>query len=345
MKKLIIALVFTLVPYQAMAWTPATQPPELVPDITSWDVAWERTNVLANAIWDEAQEDIADNAAADQAIRTIDKDGSCTYIIVGDMAKTIYDTDTDSKADEAEGLTADTDENIVIQLGDNAGTTEIIFKDLSGATLGTLDSNGNLEVVSMSSSGGDGSHYFGVINGAAITAPTTDGLYAFYDGRLRRANGTNWTSEWIVENWAFAGNTETGIAATAQTDGTIDLVVDDDVLVNTIVLTGLDVSATSTGKKIRIPGAAVWVSAFSWCDQAANTLVYQIERATSLGGSFTSLGYLQHDSAAVSDTDTDIAGFTDPNAGDWIRVNVTGTDADVTGVCTVALSLTVNTTN
>ena len=196
-----------------------------------------------------------------------------------------------------------------------------------------------------STGGGTGGHYSDFTNSTAPSADPDVGRGCYFNGLNRVADGTDWDSRWLIENLSFTGNTETGIAVTSQTDGTVDFVIDSDIIANTIVFTGLDVTETSTGKKIRVPGAAIWVSAFSWCDQAANTLIYQIERATSLGGSFSSLGYLQHDSGAVSDTDTDIAGFTDPNAGDWIRVNITTIDADVIGTCSLALTLTTNTSN
>ncbi len=193
--------------------------------------------------------------------------------------------------------------------------------------------------------GGTSGHYSDFTNVGPPTADPDLGRGCYYNGLNRVADGTDWDSRWLLENSAVTSNTEAGITVTAQTDGTVDFVIDSDILVNTIVLTGLDVTELSTGAKIRIPSAAIWVNAYSWCDQAANTLIFQIERATTLGGAFSSLGYLQHDSAAVSDTHTNIANFTDPDAGDWIRVNITTIDADVTGTCSLALTLTTNTSN
>ncbi len=78
------------------------------------------------------------------------------------------------------------------------------------------------------SSAADGFYYTDSVNTVAPDASTASvaGRQNFYSGLTRIANGTDWTTEWLLDNTSVAGNTETGITVTAQTDGTVDYVVD-----------------------------------------------------------------------------------------------------------------------
>lgn len=98
-----------------------------------------------------------------------------------------------------------------------------------------------------------------------------------------------------------------------------------------------DVSSTDTGYKFRVPTGAAWnwTNAYSWCDGAESALVYTVYRSTTLGGTFTSLGTIAHNSAAATDT-IDISAFTDPSPGDWLRVDIT-TPGTTATECTLVL--------
>ncbi len=79
----------------------------------------------------------------------------------------------------------------------------------------------------------DGEHFGYVANTDAPTYSTpspAEGHWAWdlTDNMWRIHNGTNWTTWWLLGNWSVEGNTETLIAVTAQSDGTVDYVVDDD---------------------------------------------------------------------------------------------------------------------
>ncbi len=107
--------------------------------------------------------------------------------------------------------------------------------------------------------------------------------------------------------------------------------------VNTIEFVYSDVSATETGKNIRIPTGSAWTNAYSWCDGAEAVLVYDVQYSATLGGSFSSAGTIAHDAAAATDT-VDISGWTDAAAGSWIHVDISTAGTTATA-CTLAIQL------
>lgn len=109
---------------------------------------------------------------------------------------------------------------------------------------------------------------------------------------------------------------------------------------NTIEWVYADVSEIETGKQIRIPTGATWESAYSWCDGAEAVLVYTLYQATTLGGTFASLGTIPHNATATTDT-IDISTFTDPALGYWVRLDIS-TAGTVATACTLAITLTTN---
>jgi len=107
--------------------------------------------------------------------------------------------------------------------------------------------------------------------------------------------------------------------------------------VNTIELVYSDVSATETGKNIRIPTGSVWTNAYSWCDGAEAVLVYDVQYSATLGGTFSSAGTIAHNAAAATDT-VDISGWTAAAAGSWIHVDISTAGTTATA-CTLAIQL------
>jgi len=110
--------------------------------------------------------------------------------------------------------------------------------------------------------------------------------------------------------------------------------------VNTIEFAYSDVSATETGKNLRIPTGSTWVNAYSWCDGAEAVLVYDLQYSATLGGAFGSLGTIAHDAAATTDT-VDISAFTAVAAGSWVHVDIQTAGTTAT-VCTLVLDLVNN---
>jgi len=106
---------------------------------------------------------------------------------------------------------------------------------------------------------------------------------------------------------------------------------------NTIEFVYSDVTATETGKNIRIPTGSAWANAYSWCDGAEAVLVYDVQYSATLGGSFASAGTIAHDAAATTDT-VDISGWTDAAAGSWIHVDISTAGTTATA-CTLAIQL------
>ena len=149
----------------------------------------------------------------------------------------------------------------------------------------------------------------------SITDPTQDNLIYVgdYDTRIPAESGVNSSGILLVEG------------------------VENDLKTHTIEWAYSDVSATETGKYLRIPTGAAWQSAYSWCDASESALVYTLYQSTTLGGTFSSLGTIAHDAAAATDT-VDISSFTDPAAGYWVRLDISTAGTGATA-CTLAIDL------
>lgn len=106
--------------------------------------------------------------------------------------------------------------------------------------------------------------------------------------------------------------------------------------VNTVEFAYSDASATDTGLALRIPTSAAWTTAYSRCDGAEAALVYTLNYHAT-GGTLASIGTIEHDAAATTDS-KDISAFTDPVAGGWISVDIT-TAATTATSCTLAIDL------
>lgn len=158
-----------------------------------------------------------------------------------------YEPGTPSGSGDVIGPASATDSAMML----SDGTTGKLLKsgqtteDASGnvTVAGTLTSTGVITAPGFSSSAPEGEHMTDDTNTVAITAPPTEGRRSYLTDRVWVANGTDWTSRWLIENGAVTGNTETGIAVTAQSDGTIDFVVDTSATTET--LTNKTISSAS----------------------------------------------------------------------------------------------------
>lgn len=101
----------------------------------------------------------------------------------GDMLKVTYDTDADDKVDVAEAVIADASANIVIKLGDAAGTNKLSITDSADAEVAKIDSDGGITSPKYYSSAVDGARYQSFPNNTAGNEPghatVVNGFYSF----------------------------------------------------------------------------------------------------------------------------------------------------------------------
>ena len=113
---------------------------------------------------------------------------------------------------------------------------------------------------------------------------------------------------------------------------------------NTIEWVYSDLTATQTGKYIRIPTASAWTTAYIMCDAAETTtpVAFDLYMKSTISGTATELTSATSE-LTMSTTNAyvdaiDISGFTDPVAGAWVRLDI-ATVADTATECSVALVL------
>ena len=183
--------------------------------------------------------DVADAATSFDNIKQAATDVYTGVVELATDAEAVAGTDT-ARAITPANLTAR-----LAEPGPIGGTTP------AAGTFTTLSAD------SVTLTGADGTHYVDVTNGVAITATATDGLLAWYNGLFRVANGTDWTSKWLLDNVGIAGGTNTGITVTAQADGTVDFTVDTSSTTETLTNKTMDTgSNTFTGFPVDICVAA-----------------------------------------------------------------------------------------
>ncbi len=198
------------------------------------------------------------------------------------------------------------------------------------------------------STAADGAHYQNMVNGVAITAPTTLGFLSYYNGRFWKANGSNWTTDYLLDSTLFG----TGSGEVAEGNHTHSTYADSKADTNIIewelnaTLLGAAATVPDEAMTFRIPYGVDYGDLYVACDGTTHTsMAIDLSYAATRHGTYTDEGTAltaTFTHGATAESAIDVSSYGSLTAGQYINLRVSTASTGNATMCTASLELIAN---